>query len=267
MSETQKIVQQWFDHIAAGDAEAAFALFDEDIVYDLKGTTPVSGVYRGLEQIVNEFFTPWRKQIDGDYALQDRDLEIAWLEDDLDRYFLHIQGSGYLRFADGTVQSVRFDGSNRLPYKSVGRQMIADGVISENQGSMQGIKAYFRRHPEDIQRYLFQNRRYIFFELTDRGPTGSAGVELVPGRSIATDKSIYPGGGLAFITAKKPVLDADNRIVGWQTFSRFVLDQDTGSAIRGPGRADLYFGVGDSAGAAAGHYYQRGRIVYLLKKK
>lgn len=208
-----------------------------------------------------------RKQIDGDYALQNRNLEIAWLEDDLDRYFLHIQGSGYLRFADGTVQSVRFDGSNRLPYKSVGRQMIADGVISENQGSMQGIKAYFRRHPEDIQRYLFQNRRYIFFELTDRGPTGSVGVELVPGRSIATDKSIYPGGGLAFITAKKPVLDADNRIVGWQTFSRFVLDQDTGSAIRGPGRADLYFGVGDSAGAAAGHYYQRGRIVYLLKKK
>ena len=138
-----------------------------------------------------------REQIDGDFALEDRNLEIAWLEDELDRYFLHIQGSGYLRFGDGTVQSVRFDGSNRLPYKSVGRQMIEDGVITENQGSMQGIKRYFRRHPEDIQRYLFQNRRYIFFELTDRGPTGSAGVELVPGRSIATDKSLYPGGGLA----------------------------------------------------------------------
>jgi membrane-bound lytic murein transglycosylase A len=208
-----------------------------------------------------------RKQIDGDFALQDRNLEIAWLEDDLDRYFLHIQGSGYLRFADDTVQSVRFDGSNQLPYKSVGRQMIEDGVITENEGSMQGIKRYFRRHPENIQRYLFQNRRYIFFELTDRGPTGSAGVELVPGRSIATDKKLYPGGGLAFITAKKPVLDENNRIIGWQKFSRFVLDQDTGSAIKGPGRADLYFGVGDSAGAAAGQYYQRGRIVYLLEKK
>ncbi len=69
MSETQKIVQQWFDHIAAGNAEAAFALFADDVVYDLKGTTPVSGVYRGLEQIVNEFFVPWRKQIDGDLVV------------------------------------------------------------------------------------------------------------------------------------------------------------------------------------------------------
>ena len=66
MSETQKIVQQWFDHISAGEAEAAFALFADDIVYELKGTTPVSGIYRGLEQLVNEFFVPWRKQIDGD---------------------------------------------------------------------------------------------------------------------------------------------------------------------------------------------------------
>lgn len=207
-----------------------------------------------------------RKEIDGDFALQDRNLEIAWLEDDLDRYFLHIQGSGYLRFTDGTVQSVRFDGSNQHPYKSIGRQMIRDGVITEDEGNMQGIKRYFRRHPEDIQRYLFQNRRYIFFDLSDQGPTGSVGVELVPGRSIATDKTLYPGGGLAFITARKPVLDANNRIAGWQEFSRFVLDQDTGSAIKGPGRADLYFGVGEGAGAAAGHYYQPGRIVYLLKK-
>lgn len=74
MSETQKIVQQWFDHIAAGDAEAAFALFAEDIVYELKGTTPVSGSYRGLDQIVNEFFVPWRKQIDGDLVVHVNEL-------------------------------------------------------------------------------------------------------------------------------------------------------------------------------------------------
>ncbi|CCQ91934.1 exported hypothetical protein [Nitrospina gracilis 3/211] len=208
-----------------------------------------------------------RKEIDGDYVLRDRNLEIAWLKDDLDRYFLHIQGSGYLRFPDGTVQAVRFNGSNELPYKSVGRQMIKDGVITEGEGSMQGIKAYFQRNPEHIPRYLFQNRRYIFFELADQGPTGSAGVELVPGRALATDKRLYPGGGLAFISATKPVLDENNRIIGWKPFSRFVLDQDTGSAIKGPGRADLYFGVGDAAGVAAGHYNQHGKIVYLLRKK
>lgn len=208
-----------------------------------------------------------RKEIDGNFVLQDRNLEIAWLKDELDRYFLHIQGSGYLRFTDGSVQAVRFNGSNELPYKSVGRQMIRDGVITEGEGSMQGIKAYFRRNPHHIPRYLFQNSRYIFFELADQGPTGSAGVELVPGRALATDKSLYPGGGLAFISATKPVLDANHRIVGWQTFSRFVLDQDTGSAIKGPGRADLYFGVGEAAGVAAGHYNQHGKIVYLLRKK
>ncbi|WP_282010259.1 MltA domain-containing protein [Nitrospina watsonii] len=207
-----------------------------------------------------------RKEIDGDAVLQDHNLEIAWLKDDLDRYFLHIQGSGYLKFTDGTVQAVRFNGSNELPYKSVGRQMINDGVITEGQGSMQGIKAYFRRNPHHIPRYLYQNRRYIFFELADQGPTGSAGVELVAGRALATDKRLYPGGGLAFISATKPVLDADHRIVGWEPFSRFVLDQDTGSAIKGPKRGDLYFGVGAAAGAAAGHYNQHGRIFYLLKK-
>jgi len=207
-----------------------------------------------------------RQQIDGEARLDQRDLEIAWLKDDLDRYFLHIQGSGYLSFQDGSVQAVRYDGSNGLPYTSIGRQMIHDGAISEDEGSMQGIKAYFRQHPEKIRHYLFQNRRYIFFELSEGAPLGSGGTELVPGRSMATDKSLYPAGGLAFLAAHKPLLDANDRIVGWQPFSRFVIDQDTGSAIQGPGRADLYFGVGETAGAAAGHYYQRGKMLYLILK-
>jgi len=88
----------------------------------------------------------------------------------------------------------------------------------------------------------------------------------VGGRSIATDKSIYPAGGLAFILVKQPVLDENNEIVRWQTISRFVVDQDTGSAIRGPGRADLFFGTGQKAGAKAGHYYERGEVYYLIKR-
>jgi len=116
-----------------------------------------------------------------------------------------------------------------------------------------------------VQKYLFQNRRYIFFDLAAGGaPRGSGGSELVGGRSIATDKSIYPAGGLAFIVSQKPVLDANNEFIGWQKFSRFVVDQDTGSAIRGVRRADLYFGIGDIAGAAAGHHYRKGKMFYLL---
>lgn len=207
-----------------------------------------------------------RRDIDGRRALSNQNLELAWLEDDLERYFLHIQGSGFLQFPDGTLQAVAYMGSNHYPYRSVGRQMIQDGIISPAQGSMQGMKRYFREHPENIDKFLFRNNRYIFFRMSDRSPQGSSGAELVAGRSIATDKSLYPAGGLAYITVKKPILDDNLNITGWQKVSRFVLDQDTGSAIKGPGRVDLYFGVGDAAGAAAGHYKQTGTLVYLLKK-
>ena len=144
--------------------------------------------------------------------------------------------------------------------------MIRDGVINTSQGSMQGIKKYFVDNPQDISKYLYQNKRYIFFTLNDNGPRGSGGGELVGGRSIATDKSIYPAGGLAFIRVKQPILDENNKIVRWQPVSRFVVDQDTGSAIRGPGRGDLFFGTGQKAGAKAGHYHERGEVYYLIKR-
>jgi membrane-bound lytic murein transglycosylase A len=207
-----------------------------------------------------------REDIDGDHALRDQQLELAWLRDDLERYFLHIQGSGYLAFPDGTLQSVQYMGSNHFPYHSVGRQMIQDGVIEPSQGSMQGMKQYFREHPEDIDKFLFRNNRYIFFRMSDSSPRGSGGAELVAGRSIATDKSLYPAGGLAYITVEKPILNDELEITGWQRVSRFVVDQDTGSAIKGPGRVDLYFGIGEAAGVGAGHYKRTGNMVYLLKK-
>jgi len=207
-----------------------------------------------------------REDIDGGQALSNQQLELAWLKDDLERYFLHIQGSGYLAFPDGTLQAVQYMGSNHFPYHSVGRQMIEDGVIETSQGSMQGMKQYFRDHPENIDKYLFRNDRYIFFQMSDSAPRGSGGAELVAGRSIATDKSWYPAGGLAYITVEKPVLNDELEITGWQKVSRFVVDQDTGSAIKGLGRVDLYFGVGEPAGAGAGHYKRSGNMVYLLKK-
>ncbi len=207
-----------------------------------------------------------REDIDGGHALRDQDLELAWLKDDLERYFLHIQGSGYLAFPDGSLQAVQYMGSNLFPYRSVGYQMIRDGIITPGQGSMQGMKRYFREHPENINLYLFHNNRYIFFQMSDHAPRGSGGAELVAGRSIATDKKLYPAGGLAYITMEKPLLNDALEITGWQKVSRFVVDQDTGAAIQGPSRVDLYFGVGDRAGAAAGHYKRTGTLLYLLKK-
>ena len=207
-----------------------------------------------------------REEIDRKGALSNRGLEVAWLENELERYFLHIQGSGVLEFPDGTRQGVRYQGANKYSYNGIGKLMIRDGVITTGEGSMQGIKKYFANNPQNIPKYLNQNKRYIFFSLSDAGAIGSGGGELVGGRSIATDKSIYPAGGLVFVKIRKPVLDANNKIKSWKKISRFVVDQDTGSAIRGNARADLYFGTGQKAGAMAGHYHEKGEVYYLIKK-
>ena len=229
------------------------------------------GTHAGIKQIrkshqEKEWRRFTRKEIDDEGVLRGLGLEVAWLKDNIERFFLHIQGSGILEFPDGSRQGVSYQGSNQYSYTGIGKLMIQDGVIDISEGSMQGIKKYFIDNPQDISKYLYQNKRYIFFTLSDKGPRGSGGGELVGGRSIATDKSIYPAGGLAFIRVKQPVLDENNEIVRWQPISRFVVDQDTGSAIRGPGRADLFFGTGQKAGAKAGHYYERGEVYYLIKR-
>ncbi len=229
------------------------------------------GSIRGVKKIHKKISTKnWRsltrEEIDIEGALNNEGLEVAWLENELERYFLHIQGSGVLKFPDGTLQGVRYQGSNKYSYNSIGKQMLRDGVISAGEGSMQGIKKYFAKNPHNIPKYLNQNKRYIFFEFSNEGAIGSGGGELVGGRSIATDKSIYPAGGLVFVKIRQPILDANNKIESWKPISRFVIDQDTGSAIRGKARADLYFGTGDKAGAKAGHYHEKGEAYYLLKK-
>ena len=144
--------------------------------------------------------------------------------------------------------------------------MLRDGVLPQTQGSMQGIKKYFAENPQDIQEYLFRNKRYVFFEFTQENPRGSSGAEVVAGRSIATDPAFYPLGTLSFMMAQKPALGVNDEITGWKDFSRFVVNQDTGSAIKGPERMDLYFGTGNRAGAAAGHYMKKGKVFFLIRK-
>jgi membrane-bound lytic murein transglycosylase A len=243
----------------------------QQVVY--KKGIQLIGTNTGIKQLRESYSEEkaWRRftreEIDQKGALKGQGLEVAWLKDDLERFFLHIQGSGMLKFPDGSQQGVGYQGSNEYSYTGIGKLMIRDGVIDTSQGSMQGIKKYFVDHPQDISKYLFQNKRYIFFTLNNNeGPRGSGGGELVGGRSIATDKSIYPAGGLAFIKVRQPVLNNKNKIVRWQPISRFVVDQDTGSAIRGPGRGDLFFGTGQKAGAKAGHYHERGEVYYLIKR-
>lgn len=216
------------------------------------------------EQLVPYFS---RDEIDRLGALAGKGYEIAWVKNPVDLFFLHVQGSGILRLDDGRFVPLSYAASNGRPYKSIGRVLIDSGKMPEREVSMQTLRRHLTEHPEGRDSLLAQNERYIFFRFVPEGPVGSLDVPLTPGRSIATDAQFFPKGGLAFITAHLPILDSSGKLVGWQPFSRFVLHQDAGSAIRGAKRADLYFGSGDHAGAAAGYMNSGGRLFSLVKKR
>ena len=207
-----------------------------------------------------------RHNIEMEKALQGRNLEIAWLKDPVDIAFLHIQGSGRLRLPDGNTVSVGYKASNGHPYRSIGRYMLDKGFMKREQMSMQGIRAYLAEHPDIINEVLDHNPSYVFFHILDRGPLGSISVPVTPGRSLALDSRLFPKGALAFMKCNKPVVNDQCEITKWKEFSRFVLNQDTGGAIKGAGRADLFWGSGPYAETAAGHMQHDGMLYILIKK-
>jgi membrane-bound lytic murein transglycosylase A len=207
-----------------------------------------------------------REEIDQNRALYGRNLEMLWCRDLVDIYFLQIQGSGKADLGDGNVVSILYDGQNGRQYKSLGRSLIDRGAIVKENMSMPAIREYLRTHPDEVVPLLNQNPSYVFFRM-DMGPSiGSINVPLTPGRSIATDSKLLPKGALAFIETQRPVIE-NNAIKEWMPFSRFVLNQDTGGAIRGPGRVDLFWGQGAEAELAAGYMQQEGKLYFLLRKK
>ncbi|WP_224086790.1 murein transglycosylase A [Nostoc sp. MS1] len=194
-------------------------------------------------------------------------LEMFWLRDRFQAYMIHIQGSAKLKLTDGTQTSVGFTGGTDYPWTSIGKLLFQDGKLTKEELNMPGIIRYFRKNPQSMNNYLPRWERFIFFKETKGEPaTGSIGVPLVPERSIATDKSIMPPGALAVINAIFPYPGQRNQLIQ-RHVSRFVLDQDTGSAIKGPGRVDYFLGYGDLAGDRAGVTVTAGSIYYLLLKK
>ncbi len=207
-----------------------------------------------------------RKEIESEKALKGKGLEIAWLEDPVDVAFLHIQGSGRLSLPDGNIISVGYAASNGRRYHSIGRYMIDEGYLSRDEVSMQGIRRFLESHPEIVEDVLNYNPSYVFFQTRENGPFGNINVILTPGRSIALDYRLFPKGALCFISTEKPVINSNGRITDWVKFSRFVMNQDTGGAIRGSGRADIYWGSGETAGIAAGNMKHEGDLYVLIKK-
>ena len=207
-----------------------------------------------------------RSQIEGEKVLDGKGLEIAWLKDPLDVFFLHIQGSGRVRLPEGKDLLVHYQASNGRPYRSIGRYMIDKGFLAREEMSMQAMRRYLTEHPEVRDEVLNQNPSYIFFQQVETGPWGSLGVLLTPGRSVALDPKLFPKGALGFISSRKPLVNDHNEITGWIEFSRFVLHQDSGGAIKGAGRADIFWGSGPYAELAAGHLQHEGDLFVLIKK-
>lgn len=219
-------------------------------------------------RMVNNQFLPYpdRRVIDQDVVLKGVADVLAWVDDPVALFFLHIQGSGRIYLADGNSINVHYHGSNGRSYRSIGRDLIDQGKIPREKMSMQAIRDYLEHHPDEMETILYANPSYVFFKLEETGPLGNLGRPLSPGRSIALDRHIFPPAVIGFVATEKPLLDAEGKIAKWIPMRRFVVNQDTGGAIKGPGRADLFWGNGPYAEQAAGHFKQMGELYFLVLK-
>ncbi len=189
--------------------------------------------------------------------------ELAWIDDPVEAFFLQIQGSGRIRLHEGGTMRVGYAGDNGRPYLAIGRVLIERGAIPASEVDAASIKAWLRANPAQARSVMHANARYIFFrELPtvpdDVGPPGSLGVALTPMRSVAVDPSRVPRGALLYVDTTHPVDGG--------ALQRVVVAQDTGAAIVGTVRADLFWGHGAEAERAAGLMKQRGRLWLLVPR-
>lgn len=245
--------------LIGGDAPALFTGYYEP---ELNGSLRRTGVYRyPLYRTPPEAQSGvWRnrRDIEEGRLLEGRGLEIAWVDDPVEVFFLQIQGSGRVRLPDGSVIRVGYGGRNGHPYRSIGQEMVRRGIYQPHQVSAQVIRNWVRRNPVEGRELLYHNPSYIFFrevEISDPsvGPLGAMNRSITPLRSIAVDPAFTPLGAPVWIEKG-----------GAGPMHRLMIAQDTGGVILGPQRADIFFGFGDAAGEAAGTIRDPGRMVVLL---
>ena len=190
-----------------------------------------------------------------------RGLELAWVDDAVDLFFLQIQGSGQVQLETGERLRIGYSDQNGHPFRSLGGALIRRGELRLENASMQGIKEWARRNPKRVQYFMNINPSYVFFrELPGdlSGPLGTLGAPLTPERSIAIDQRVIPLGAPVYLATTFPNSPA--------ALNRMMVAQDTGGAIAGAVRADFYWGSGDSAGQQAGRMKQTGNMWVLLPK-
>lgn len=262
-------------------------IFYQAVGHDRRGTVHFTGyfepTYRASRQRTAEYryplyrkptnFAAWPTPHPSRTTLEGRDglgtrsplkgSELVWFRDRLEAYLVQIQGAAKIRLTNGKSISLAFDGSTNYPYTSIGKELVKDGIFQPGELTLPILIEYLKKHPEALDRYLPRNNRFIFFRETSATAKakGSLGQPVTAERSIATDKSLMPPGALALLLAPIP-----NTNLQKETVSRYVLDQDTGSAIKGPGRVDIFMGTGNLAGDRAGLMSDDGQLYYLLLK-
>jgi membrane-bound lytic murein transglycosylase A len=204
-------------------------------------------------------------------AFSGRNLELVWLEDAYDALALHVEGGGNIKLPDGKIIHIGADGHNGMAYQNVSKLLAADGKMpggppppTDRPGNPKARK-YFAEHPADLNVYWGKNPHFVYFKQSPHGGGGKLGA-LTPHRSIAIDPAIVPFGAVMFIRAQKPLVDAENKVVGWQPYTRVVLGQDAGAGIKGPGRIDVYYGEDDYAQIAAQATSVKGDAFVLLAR-
>ena len=221
-----------------------------------------NGILRG--KIVDQKFVKYddRDEISYQDSLQGRATTLAWVKNDIELFFLQIQGSGVIELLNGDLYRVNYAEQNGRPYRAIGKILL--GEIPREKMSLQALKEYLYDHPERVQEILNYNPSYTFFRhIPGDGPLGNIEVPLTPERSIAMDYRLVPKGGLVFYETNLPPEISPSK----EILQRFAVVQDTGGAIRGHGRADIFWGRGTPAEKIAGPMKENGRIFLLVARK
>jgi len=225
-------------------------------------TDPASGIPTG-RKTASGAIEPWpaRKELRSSGELVGT--ELVWVKDELDAYTIHVNGSARLRLDNGELMYIGYAGKTDRAYTGLGHSVLDAGLLTQDKLSLRAIRRLYDKNPETINALIDNNESYVFFREYDGGnwPAGSLGVPVTAERSIATDKKIFPRGGVVLVDTTVRTLTGKKK-----TFTQFMTDQDTGGAIRAPGRADLFMGVGPTAGIKAGGQYAEGKLYYLFLK-
>jgi membrane-bound lytic murein transglycosylase A len=202
---------------------------------------------------------PTRRVIESSHMFAGQGLELVWLADPLDAFIAHVNGSAFVELPDGAMIKLGYAGKNGREYTSLGAELVKDKQLKADRVSLATIRDWAAKHPDKLTDYLHRNDSYVFFTEITGTPRGSLNVEVEPGRTLATDKRLFPRGAVVFV--ETDLTEENGRRYPYE---RFLLDQDTGGAIRTAGRADLYLGIGPQAEDLAGRTRAEGQLYYLF---